>query len=75
MILVLDEESYEAINDRVFKAVIILLNIRSVRSWKRILGRQEVLLIYDFMKGPAARLSKIERDRVITELKDCKKTE
>ena len=74
MTLVLAEESYEAINCREFTAVIILLNIRSVRSWIRILGRQEVLLIYDFMKGPEARPSKIKRDRVITELKDCKKT-
>ena len=51
-----------------------MLNIRSPRSWIRILGSQEVLLIYDFMKGPEVRLSKIERDREISELKDCKKT-
>lgn len=31
----------------------------------RILGRQEVLLIYDLMKGPEVRLSKIKRDREI----------
>ena len=63
--LILTKESYEAINDRNFGAVIISLNIRSEGSWTRILGRQEVLLIYDFMKGPEVRLSKIERDREI----------
>lgn len=61
-------------NDQNFGAVITLPNIRSLRSWIRILRRQEVLLIYDFMKGPEVRLSKIERDREIPELKDCKKT-
>ena len=45
--------------------MIILQNIRSLESWIRILGRQEVLLIYDLMKGPEVRLSKIKRDREI----------
>ena len=65
MILVHAEESFEAINDRDYIAAIILLNIRSVGSWIRILGRQEVMLIYDLMTRPEVRLSKIERDRVI----------
>lgn len=65
MILVHAEESFEAINDRDYIAVISLLNIRSVGSWIRILGRQEVMLIYDLMTRPEVRLSKIERDQAI----------
>lgn len=65
MILVHAEESFEAINDRDYIVVISLLNIRSVGSWIRILGRQEVMLIYDLMTRPEVRLSKIERDQAI----------
>lgn len=65
MILVHAEESFEAINDPEYIAVISLLNIRSVGSWIRILGRQEVMLIYDLMTRPEVRLSKIERDQAI----------